>query len=159
MTTAIATAVSSLEPFQTEWKILCKHRHSVLLEGPVPTTNALLLLLHPHIRKPTVWNDPLEPLELPSGETGALIIRGVAGLSADDQVRLLAWLGGSGSRTQIVSTTERRLSTLVARGLFDETLYYRLNVLLLRVGLENAAGIPADGAQPAHIDSSINVTP
>jgi hypothetical protein len=60
---------------------------------------------------------------------------------------------------QIVSTTERRLIALVARGLFDETLYYRLNVMLLRVGSKNAAGLAADDAEPAHIDSSINVPP
>jgi len=56
-------------------------------------------------------------------------------------------------------TTERRLIGLVARGLFDETLYYRLNVMLLRVGSKNAAGLAAHDAEPAHIDSSINVPP
>jgi DNA-binding NtrC family response regulator len=47
---------------------------------------------------------------------------------------LLAWTGESGWRTRIISTTPRQLFALVASGLFDAALYYRLNVMLLRAG-------------------------
>jgi sigma54-dependent transcription regulator len=155
MNTATETDVSWLESLQTEWTILRGCRHNVLLEGPVAATDAALRLLQPHIRGPIRWNGPQPPLNLPTGEIGALILRGIADLSAGDQTRLLVWLGGAGSRTQIVSTTERSLFALVARGLFDETLYYRLNVMLLRVGSENEAGLAADDAEPSYIDRAI----
>ena len=65
---------------------------------------------------------------------GAFVLRDVAALSASDQARLLEWSDGSRSSAQIVSTTEGPLFALVVRGLFDATLYYRLNIMLLRVG-------------------------
>ena len=147
---------SPLESFQLESIILRTCRHNVLLEGPVAETNAVLRLLQSHLRGPIVWNRP-PPLELPSGNTGVLILRGVAALSAEDQTRLLAWIGGPGSRTHIVSTTERSLFALVAQGLFDDTLYYRLNTMLVRVGAQNPAGLAADDTNPLHIDSPIIV--
>ncbi len=134
MNTATVTDGSWPESFQTEWAILRARRHNVLVEGPVPATNAVLGLLQSHIREPIVWNGVQTGLDFPTGKIGALILKGVAGLSAEDQTRLLGWLGGPGSRTQIVSTTDRPVFPLVARGLFDETLYYRLNVMLLRIG-------------------------
>ena len=73
-------------------------------------------------------------LEFPSSETRSLILRDAAALNRDAQRRLLAWIGDAGLGTQIISTTERPLFPLVAKGLFDATLYYRLNVVLLRVG-------------------------
>jgi len=128
-----ATDLPWPELSQTEWRILPACRHNVLLEGSLSATNAVLRLLQPHMRGPIVSSGPQSPLTLPSGGSGGLILRDVAGLSAADQARLLAWLGGPGWRTQVVSTTERPVFALVARGLFDETLYYRLNVMLLRV--------------------------
>jgi hypothetical protein len=158
MNTATVTDVWWLKSFQTKWGILRACRHNVLLEGPVAATNAGLRLLQPQIREPIVWNGPQTPLDLPSGEIGRLILRNVAGLSGEDQTRLLTWLGGLGSRTQIVSTTEHPLFVLVARGLFDETLYYRLNVMLLRVGSKDKAGLATDNAEPLHIDPPIALT-
>ena len=62
---------------------------------------------------------------------GALILEEVSTLTTEDQTRLLAHLD-AGPRTQIVSTSEHSLFTLVVRGLFNAALYYRLNVVLLR---------------------------
>jgi hypothetical protein len=157
MNNGTATDVSWLKSFQTEWRSLRACRHNVLLEGSLSATNAVLGLLEPHIRGPIVWNGPQTPLNLPGGELGGLILRGVADLSAGDQTRLLAWLGGPGSRTQIVSTTERPLFALVARKLFDETLYYRLNVVLLHVGSKDEAGLAGDDAERLHIDGPIGL--
>jgi hypothetical protein len=126
----------------------------VLLEGPVAATDAVLLLLQPHIREPILWNRPQAPLNLPSGETHALILREAAALSGDDQRRLLEWLGGAGAGTQIVSTTERPLFTLVADGLFDRALYYRLNVMLLHVGSKTSAELPCDDIEGVHVASA-----
>jgi hypothetical protein len=106
-----------------------------------------------------VWHRPPAPLELPSGETRALILRDAAALSGHDQRRLLEWIGG-GSRTQIISTTERPLFALVASGLFDAALYYRLNVMLLRIGAPYPPGLPRDDGDGVHrrLDTPIPIS-
>jgi DNA-binding NtrC family response regulator len=69
---------------------------------------------------------------LPSRAGGALILEDVETLTAEDQTELLARLDRARSHQQIISTTEHSLFALVARGLFDPALYYRLNVVLVR---------------------------
>ena len=128
---------SLLDEYQAEWRMLKERPHTVLFEGPVAATDAVLLLLQPHIRETIAWNRPHVPITAHNGQTGVLIVREAAALSGDDQKQLLDWLKTEGSRAYVVSTTERSLFALVAAGLFDETLYYRLNVILLPVGPRN----------------------
>jgi transcriptional regulator of acetoin/glycerol metabolism len=64
---------------------------------------------------------------------GALVVHDISALTAPEQDRLLGWLDDPHRRTQVVCTTTEPLFPLVARGLFDETLYYRLNVILLQL--------------------------
>ena len=135
MSAAPATDVWPLESYETEWSILREHRCNVLVEGDGAATTAVLRLLLPSTREAVVWHRPYAPLELPDRTTNTFILRSAASLSASDQQRLLDWLGGTGRRTQIISTAESPLFTLVEGGLFDATLYYRLNVMLLRVGV------------------------
>ena len=129
------TDISPLDSYECERKILRKHRCNVLVEGDRRATNAVLTLLLPYTRDAVVWHTPYAPVELPDPKTNTFILRSAASLSASDQQRLLDWLGGTGRRTQIISTAETPLFTLVEGGLFDATLYYRLNVMLLRVGV------------------------
>jgi len=159
MSAATAPDVSLLDLHQLEWRILREHLHNVLLEGAVAATEAVLLLLQPHIGRPIRSHRARAPLDLPRGETGALILRDVAALSGDDQRRLLQWLGGAGSRAQVISTTERPLFALVRGGFFDAALYYRLNVMLLRVGPQYHRGLPSDDAEgvPRHLDNQITI--
>lgn len=111
--------------------------HTVLFEGPVAATNAVLLLLQPHTRETIVWNRPQAPVTSDDGQAGVLILREAAGLSLVDQRQLLEWLVREGAGAHIVSTTERSLFALVSAGLFDATLYYRLNIMLLQVGTDH----------------------
>ena len=126
-------SLDHLDRSKKEWTTLCAKRHNMLFEGSAAATNATLLLLQPHLRQPVAWSLPQTPLQLPSRDAGAFVLRDVAALSASDRARLLEWSGGSRSSTQIVSTTEGPLFALVVRGLFDARLYYRLNIMLLRV--------------------------
>ena len=128
-----------LNQYQKEWTTLCAQHHNVLLEGSAAATTAALLLLHPRLRQPVTWFRPGAPLQLPNRDTGTIVLREVGALSVSDQALLLEWSGLSRSRTQIVSTTEDPLFELVVQGLFDEKLYYRLNVLLLHVGSNTPA--------------------
>jgi len=135
-----ARYVSLLDSYQAELGILQAHPHNLLLEGPAAATDAALLLVQPLLREPLVRHALPSSLELPEATTGSLILRDVAALSAGDQVRLRAWLLGEGFGVQVVSTTEGPLFALVALGLFDVALYYRLNVLLLRIGPTSSSG-------------------
>jgi sigma54-dependent transcription regulator len=126
---------------------MCAQRLNVLLEGPAIATNAVLRLLQPHLPEPIRWHQPQRALTLPSVETGALILKDVTALSLDDQRRLLDWIVRTGSQTQIVSTTDRPLFALVTRGLFDEALYYRLNLMLLHLGSGNSRQWQSDDDQ------------
>ena len=112
-----------------EWR---SPRHNVLLEGSEPSTLAVLRLLEPHLPEPVIRRGRGSPLHLPGCDIGALILEEVSDLSGDEQARLLAWIDGR-CQTQIVSTTARPLFERVARGLFDASLYYRLNVIVVEL--------------------------
>ena len=110
-----------------EWR---SPRHNVLLEGSEPATLAVLRLLEPHLPAPVIRKRRGSPLQLPDRDIGALILEEVSDLSGDEQARLLAWIDGR-CQTQIVSTAARPLFERVARGFFDASLYYRLNVIVV----------------------------
>jgi hypothetical protein len=132
MSVVSATSVSVLESHHPEWRLLTERPCNVLVEGSVTATEAFVGLLLPHIRGPIVQHRAPETLNLPTGETGAVILRDPAALSREEQRRLLAWMSGTGSQTQIITTASCRVFALVEAGAFDAALYYRLNVLLLR---------------------------
>jgi hypothetical protein len=149
MIAATDADASLLAPYSTEWASLCAHRHNALIEGPAAATRAVLRLLQPHVRGPIVWKRPHAPFELPGGEARALILEGVAALTTQEQARLLACLDSLESRTQVVSTTEHPLFALVAGGLFDAALYYRLNVVVLRVEVGDQRSLQACDTEEA----------
>jgi hypothetical protein len=120
-------------PSMAEWRSICASRHNVLLEGPAACTEAVLHLLKPYLGEPVTLKRSGAPLELQSSIRGALVVHDVSAFSGPEQDRILGWLDGLDSRTQVVCTTTEPLFPLVARGLFDETLYYRLNVILLQL--------------------------
>ena len=124
--------LAPLKQYRPEWASLCTHRHNVLIEGPIVETHTMLRSLQPHMGKPILWKRPYARLELSGRQVGGLILEDVSTLSREEQVRLLAHFD-AGIRTQVVSTSQRPLYRLVAHGLFDATLYYRLNVVLLRI--------------------------
>src|SRR5581483_6706282 len=124
---------SLLDGYHAEWRILREQPHNVLFEGTVADTDAVLRLLQPHVREPIARHGLPDTLDLPGGDTRALVLRDAPALSRHDQRRLLAWMDGRGSHTQVITTASRPLFALVAAGLFEPVLYYRLNVLLLRV--------------------------
>jgi hypothetical protein len=135
--TKVSVAVATPDAFDlssTDWSSLCLGRHNILLEGPRADTDAILAELMPSLRIPvTTRRAGRRRLKIPAGTTGALVIRDVAMLSSLDQGHLMRWLGEPGGR-HVISTTEEPLFPYVARGEFNEGLYYRLNVVLLRAG-------------------------
>lgn len=114
-----------------EWRTLCTRRHNALFEGPAHVTESLLLLLQPYLRTPTVWKCGSMPLELPTNGCRALVMHNASALGRHEQAALSRWLDADGR--QVVAATTQPLFPLIARGLFDEALYYRLNVMRLSI--------------------------
>ncbi len=102
-----------------------------MFHGPAHATDSLLMLLQPYFRAPTIWTRAGTPLELPHETCGTIVVRDASTLSRDQQAVLSRWLDTD--RRQVVSTTERSLLPLIAEGLFDQALYYRMNVVFLRI--------------------------
>lgn len=120
-------------PSTAEWSRICTGRHNVLLEGPLACTQAVLHLLKPHFGEPVTMKRSGAPLELHTFKRGTLVVHDIAACSNAEQGRILGWLDDPQTRAQVVCTTIEPLFPLVARGLFDEALYYRLNVILLQL--------------------------
>src|SRR6185503_13466816 len=119
----------------------------MLFEGPDEVTETLLSLLEPHLRLPVVWTSSQSLGAFPSASSGALVLRDVAALGRHEQTRLLGWLDDRHGRKQVVSTTAQPLFPWVARGHFDEALYYRLNVIRVCVDSKAIAAIPRTGSE------------
>lgn len=116
-----------------EWRAVCLARQNLLLEGPKAATEAVLLELQPHLRAESAGARRHRRLERPDGE-GAVILREVSTLTTSEQSRLLNRLNAAPGRSQLVSTSSEPLFAHVESGLFAEALYYKLNVILMRVG-------------------------
>jgi hypothetical protein len=129
-----------------EWR---SPRHNVLLEGSEPSTLAVLRLLEPHLPEPVIRKGRGSLLQLPDGDVGALILEEVSDLSGDEQARLLEWIDRRCCQTQIVSTSACPLFARVARGFFDASLYYRLNVIVVEVERRQDFGFHAGVALDA----------
>jgi hypothetical protein len=81
----------------------------------------------------TRWEPGAQLVLPPINSAGTLILHDVGLLPNDDQLRLLAWLEQNSGRTRTVCTASGSLYEYVESGRFIETLYYRLNTLLLDV--------------------------
>jgi hypothetical protein len=114
--------------------LVSRHRVNLLLMGADGVIHDALSRLRSELHEPIrTWTAP-DPLELPSPlQSGTLILHGVDALAPPDQHRLVKWLEMSAGRTQVISTTNSRLLTLVDCGTFLDTLYYRLNVVCVDV--------------------------
>jgi transcriptional regulator of acetoin/glycerol metabolism len=86
----------------------------------------------PDLQEPIVSWCPGNRLVLPPvAQARTLILHEVGGLVFEDQKRLLDWLERADGRTQVVSTCTTSLLPLVYTGMFNATLYYRLNTVCM----------------------------
>ena len=111
---------------------LCRARitkANALLVGPDHLVEHMVSLVVPDLTPTATIRRQNEELLLPTASTRMLtaVIRDVDGLTPVEQCRLLDWLGSAPNRTQLISTTSAALLPLVETGLFNDTLYYRLN--------------------------------
>lgn len=116
-----------------DWSRVITTRANVLLEGDHHQTDAAILHLLPHLRTPIYYRRTGNELALLNECT--VILRDVDTLGETEQRQLYDWLVRKPDSVQTVSTTESPLFSLVQDGQFESDLYYRLNVILLRLGL------------------------
>jgi hypothetical protein len=103
---------------------------NLLVVGRERMTRAVLDQLRRRLRQPVLEWRAGDTLPLPVyPATGTLMLYEVGALRADEQTRMLEWMGHSPGRWRVVSTNTAPLFPLVTLGRFDDALFYRLNVL------------------------------
>lgn len=114
-----------------DWHLVRGNRSHVLVAGAADAVEQALAALMPHL-DPPVWCWSPDALLPSPGEVKTLVIRNVDTLPAERQRDLLSWLDQAAvGRARVVSTTTAPLFQRVASGLFLDTLYYRLNMIVL----------------------------
>ena len=105
----------------------------LLMCTPSITGNIVGMLLQKRQEPAASWR-PGEGLLLPLVKGSAtMVLHDVGSLTPGDQLRLLAWLEQTTTRAQVISTNSGPLFPLVQAGVFNETLFYRLNTVCLNV--------------------------
>ena len=106
-------------------------RANLLLVGTERQVAKLLRFAVPDPSQAAVVRCQNGRLVLPAASFGArtIIIRDVDALTSDDQQKLCEWLDSRRDRAQVVSTASAPLVPLVDGQLFNDALYYRLNVV------------------------------
>jgi DNA-binding NtrC family response regulator len=92
-------------------------------------------MLRLDLRGPVLTWRPGQPLELPTrGRAATMVLEDLTRLTDDEQVRILGWLDEVVGQIRVVSTTTVPIWPRVARGEFNDVLYYRLNTVYVDVG-------------------------
>lgn len=105
---------------------------NLLLVGSEAQTESMLNSLRPALRQPLLEATCGKGLSLPAHE-GTIVVREIAALDLVQQTALLQWLTDQVGRSQLVSVSSTSLFPLVERNVFLESLYYRLNTVILKM--------------------------
>lgn len=109
-------------------------RTNLLVVGDPDATGAVLERLRLGPRETVTSWRPGQPLDLPPpGRATTLILHDVDQLTVAAQDAVLRWLDQSAGRIWVVSTSAEPLWPQVDAGAFSDVLYYRLNIVCLRV--------------------------
>jgi len=117
-----------------DWHLLVTTRTNALFEGPIPHTEAVLGMCTPSLTSPIgLWTGGP-----PTVRPETLVVREVGELTLDAQQVLLDWIDSAGHGVRILATSAQPLFPLVQHDAFLSELSYRLNVLRLDLGLQEA---------------------
>ena len=125
--------LGALDVSPQDWFVIVSARPNVLVEGPEHSTELLIQALSSAVHEPMYdWSQPW-----PKDGRATVIVRAVDALNDEEQRQVLDLLNDSGNGSpprQVITTSARSLFPLVHEGLFREDLYYRLNVVHLKIG-------------------------
>jgi hypothetical protein len=102
-----------------------------------PSAPTIVAAVTGSMRKPVQIQETWNPNTAPT--TGTLVLYNADRLDRQEQRDLLAWLDATHGTVRVVSVSARPIFPLVTQGVFLDTLYYRLNMMLV-----DAAGADAE---------------
>jgi hypothetical protein len=105
---------------------LAQSRANAVIIGDRLAVMRVLSIIWPSLKKSIRWVEGTR-LSLPLDPDGTLILEEGDRLSERDQRDLLEWLDKHGLSVRVVTTASRPLFPLVEAGSFLDSLYYRLN--------------------------------
>jgi len=111
-------------PANEDWSIVRQERLHALLIGSHAEAAAVLSRVFPDVRWSLALWSPADGPERGHGQV--MLVRDAQDLTAAQQQQLLAWMDRHPA-TQVISVASQPLFPLVAAGLFQAALYYRLN--------------------------------
>ena len=111
-----------------------RRTQNLLLIGSSEATRAMVLSLMPSLATQVVNWDRHTP-DLPNDTVGTLIVRGVARLTKDRQLRLFEWLNQQSRTVRVIATSTQPFFERVKSGRFLDDLYYRLNTVTILLEL------------------------
>jgi sigma-54-interacting transcriptional regulator len=109
---------------------LAKSRANALIIGDHVAVLRVLGIVWPSLKKSVRWVEATR-LSLPLEFGGTLILEEGDRLIERDQTALLGWLNDHGRSARVLTTSSRPLFPLVEAGSFLDSLYYRLNHVVI----------------------------
>ncbi len=114
-----------------DWRAHLRTRANVLVTGPQDALSAFLQSARSEMLEPIASVAASMPLYL---DARTIVLTDVDSLEVSEQRRLTQWMDQpQNSRVQIVSATSASLFSLVEAGRFDGDLFYRLNIIHLKI--------------------------
>jgi len=109
------------------------YRANLLLIGTEAAVTKLVCSLWATFDEPLMIRRSGDLLRLPpsSEPVGTMIIHGLETLTDYEQRALKDWLVVRDGRTRVISTASTSLLPMVEAGVFNDSLYYRLNVVCI----------------------------
>jgi hypothetical protein len=107
-------------------------RPNVMLVGAPAAASRIVGALSSDLRRRIVEGCATQPEAWPR-DGASTVLRDVEALSLAQQQHLIEWLDEQPRRTHLIAVVGRSLYPEVKRGRFLESLFYRLNVLQLRL--------------------------
>jgi sigma-54-interacting transcriptional regulator len=124
------TAPALFAQVRVDANSLAQSRANALIIGDQLAVMRVLGIIWPTLKKSVRWVESTR-LSLPLESGGTLILEEADQLSERDQTDLLAWLDEHGLSVRVVTTSSRPLFPLVEAGSFLDSLYYRLNHVVI----------------------------
>jgi sigma-54-interacting transcriptional regulator len=109
---------------------LAQNGANALIIGDQLAVLRVLGIVWPSLKKSVRWVEGTR-MSLPRECGGTLILEEGDRLSERDQTDLLGWLNDHGRSVRVLTTASRPLFPLVEAGSFLDSLYYRLNHVLI----------------------------
>jgi len=121
------------EPPGSDERIARLTRANLFVVGADDVVAQLVSSLWPYLDPPVAVRRRGEPLGLApiSRPIGTIVVYDVDTLTHDEQQALKLWVCAGNGNSRVVSTASTSLLPMVEAGLFDDALYYRLNVVTI----------------------------